>query len=71
MSHGHTTDTPAVPPVPTSAGITNGVKVFLVFGILASIMQGAFTWAAAPYGRVWPAEASAKIDLPPAHLQTK
>ena len=71
MSHGHTTETPAIPPPPSSAGITIGVKVFLLFGILASIMQGAFTWAAAPYGRVWPSEASAKIDLPPAHLETK
>ena len=71
MSHGHTTETPALPPPPSSAGITMGVRIFLVLGILTSIMQGAFTWAAAPYGRVWPSEASAKIDLPPAHLQTK
>ena len=69
MSQGHTTFTPADPPLPASAGVSMGVRVLILGGILASIMQGAFTMAASPYGRVWPSEASAKIDLPPAHLQ--
>lgn len=69
MSHGHTTDTPADPPLPASAGVTIGVKVLIFGGILVSIMQGAFTMAASPYGRVWPSEASAKVALPPSHLQ--
>jgi hypothetical protein len=69
MSHGHGAFDAADPPLPATAGVTFGVKLLVLGGIAVSIMQGAFTMAAAPYGRVWPSEASAKVELPPAHLQ--
>ncbi|MBV9263695.1 MAG: hypothetical protein JO324_05180 [Candidatus Eremiobacteraeota bacterium] len=69
MSHSNVAFDAAEAPLPASAGVTMGVKVMLIGGILVSIMQGAFTMASSGYGRVWPSEASAKLDLPPAHLQ--
>lgn len=69
MSHAPAAFDTTEPPLPASAGITNGVKVFLLLGILTSIMQGAFVMGSSGFGRVWPSEASAKLDLPPAHLQ--
>jgi hypothetical protein len=68
VSHGHVASD-ADPPLPATAGVTFGVKLLLLGGILVSIMQGVFTFVASPYGRVWPSEASAKVELPPAHLQ--
>ena len=70
MNHGEAEDPFAGPLLPASADITIGVKLLLVAGILVSLMQGVFTHIAAPYGRVWPAEASAKVPLPPSHLKT-
>lgn len=45
-----------------------GVKLLVVLGVLASIMQGSFVGLSSGYGRVWPAEASAKIPLPPSNF---
>ena len=70
MNHGEPLDPFEGPLLPASADITIGVKLLLVAGILCSLMQGIFVHLAAPYGRVWPAEASTKITLPPSHLQT-
>ncbi|MBV8367794.1 MAG: hypothetical protein JO036_02505 [Candidatus Eremiobacteraeota bacterium] len=70
MNHDDAHDPFEGPLLPASADITIGVKLLLVAGILVSLMQGIFVHLAAPYGRVWPAEASAKITLPPSHLQT-
>jgi len=69
VSHAHGAFDAAEPPLPATAGVTFGVKLLVLAGILVSIMQGVFTFVAAPYGRVWPSEASAKVELPPAHLQ--
>jgi|GEM_PF-1824966 len=69
MSHPHVALDASEPPLPATAGVTIGVKMFLIGGIVLSIMQGAFTMGSSGYGRVWPAEASAKVELPPAHLQ--
>jgi hypothetical protein len=62
-------------PLPAHAGVTGGVKLLILLGLLVSIMQGLFVAFAAapvfklddpaPFGRVWPAADSAKIDLPP------
>jgi hypothetical protein len=52
-------------PLPATAGISFGVKLLVVGGVLLSIMQGSFVAAASPFGRVWPAADSAKIQLPP------
>ena len=52
-------------PLPAHAGITNGVKLLIVLGVLVSIMQGLFVGLSSPFGRVWPAADSAKVDLPP------
>ena len=52
-------------PLPAHAGVTNGVKLLIVLGVLVSIMQGLFVGLSSPFGRVWPAANSAKIDLPP------
>jgi hypothetical protein len=46
-------------------GITGGVLLLLLAGILCSAMQGTFVVMASPTGRVWPAADSAKIPLPP------
>lgn len=56
------------PLLPASAGVSNGVKALIVAGVLVSIMQGLFVGFASPFGRVWPAADSAKIDLPPSHF---
>jgi preprotein translocase subunit SecY len=52
-------------PLPAHAGITNGVKLLILAGLLVSIMQGLFVGLSSPFGRVWPAADSAKVDLPP------
>ncbi len=52
-------------PLPAHAGITNGVKLLIVAGVLVSIIQGLFVGLSSPFGRVWPAADSAKVDLPP------
>ncbi len=48
--------------------ITMGVKLLVVAGVLASIMQGLFVGCSSGYGRVWPAADSVKLELPPANL---
>ncbi len=53
------------PPLPVTAGITNGVKLLIVGGVLLSILQGMFVGMSSGFGRVWPAADSAKIQLPP------
>jgi len=70
MNHDDSRDPFEGPLLPATADLTIGVKLFLLAGILVSLMQGIFVHLAAPYGRVWPAEASTKITLPPSHLQT-
>ena len=52
-------------PLPASGGISVGIKILIVGGVLLAIMQGSFVAAASPFGRVWPAADSAKIPLPP------
>ncbi len=52
-------------PLPAGAGVANGVKMLVVLGVLVSIMQGMFVGLSSPFGRVWPAADSAKVDLPP------
>jgi len=68
MSQGHPVTGTSRPPLPASGGITFGVKLLLIGGIALAAMQGFFVTGSSGFGRVWPAEASAKIDLPPAHL---
>lgn len=53
---------------PGQLGIGKGGLLFLLMAILCSIMQGSFVAAASPWGRVWPSESSAKVDLPPMNL---
>ena len=54
-----------------STGITMGVKVFIVFSLMLAMFQGALTVGLSPFGKVWPAEDSTKVPLPPANLGTK
>jgi hypothetical protein len=53
------------PPLPVSAGITLGVKLLILGGLVLALTQGLLTVIGSPFGRVWPAEASARIPLPP------
>ncbi len=48
--------------------ITMGVKLLVALGVCASIMQGLFVGLSSGYGRVWPSENSAKVDLPPSNF---
>ena len=56
------------PPLPASAGISLGVRILVVGGVILAIMQGSFVVGSSPFGRVWPAAASAKIELPAMNL---
>ena len=70
MSHdAHTASGAAddLPPLPVTAGITFGVKLLIVGGVVLSLMQGAFVELSSGFGRVWPAANSAKVPLPPPH----
>jgi hypothetical protein len=53
------------PPLPVTAGITPGVKLLIVGGLALALLQGAFVDMSSGFGRVWPADNSAKIQLPP------
>lgn len=71
MSHGHGVHGAAAHgerPLPVSAGTTIGVKLMIVGGLLASIMQGFFVAESSGFGRVWPAADVVKIQLPPSHF---
>jgi hypothetical protein len=57
------------PPLPASAGIAIGVRILVVGGVVLAIMQGSFVVGSSAFGRVWPAAASAKIELPPMNLK--
>jgi hypothetical protein len=56
------------PPLPATGGISFGVRLLVVGGVVLAIMQGSFVVGSSPFGRVWPAAASAKIELPPMNL---
>ena len=51
--------------IPVSAGTPMEVKVLLVLALVIVFMQGAFVIGASGFGKVWPAENSVKIPLPP------
>ena len=53
------------PPLPVTAGITWGVKLLIVGATVLSILQGLFVGLQSPFGKVWPAADSTKIQLPP------
>ncbi len=55
-------------PLPASSATTLGVKLLVLAGLLASIMQGSFTVASSGFGRIWPAADVVKIQLPPSHF---
>jgi hypothetical protein len=48
--------------------ISMGVKVALVLGVMASIMQGMFVGLSSGYGRVWPSINSTRVQLPPTNF---
>ena len=60
----------SVPPLPKSGGVAFGVRLLIFGGVLLATFQGFFTVFTSNFGRVWPAENSATISLPPASLQT-
>jgi hypothetical protein len=68
MTAGHDHGAVHLPHPPGRLGITRGVLFFVFIVIVISTIQGAFVIAAAPWGRVWPAADSAKIQLPPMNL---
>lgn len=53
------------PEIPVTTGISPYFKLLVVGGMLLAIMQGFFVADASAFGRVWPAENSAKVPLPP------
>jgi len=69
VSQGAHTAADGDPPLPASAGVAGGVKLLVLLGLLAAVMQGAFVVASAGFGRVWPAADSGKVPLPPATLK--
>jgi hypothetical protein len=70
MSHdAHTAANGHPPLLPATTEISAGVKLLVLLGVLASIMQGSFVVSASGWGRVWPAADSAKVQLPPATLK--
>jgi hypothetical protein len=60
-----------VQPLPATAHITFGVKLFVVAAVLASIFQGSLVEEMSTFGKIWPAADSTKIALPPMHLETR
>ena len=67
MSHDMHAD-PHGQPAASTGTITMGVKLLVVLGVCASIMQGMFVGLSSAYGRVWPSENSAKVELPPSNF---
>jgi hypothetical protein len=45
-----------------------GPLLFALVTIILSIFQGMMVVGFSPWGRVWPAEHSTTLNLPPAHL---
>jgi hypothetical protein len=51
--------------IPTSAGLPKEVGLLLALAVLIIFMQAAFVIVSSDFGRIWPAENSVKIPLPP------
>ena len=51
--------------IPVSAGTPREVQILLLLALLIVFMQGAFVVFSSGFGKVWPAENSVKIPLPP------
>ena len=58
-------DAPDGREVPVSAGTPREIQILLMLAVLIVFMQGAFVVFSSGFGKVWPAESSVKIPLPP------